>query len=176
MTVPTFRIIQGTDLSPRQHEAVLDVCSRAYDMDFAPLLHTFFEPVHVLAYVDEVLVSHALWVTRWLQYDNSVMLRAAYVEAVATAPAYQRRGFATAVMRVLQDSIRDFDVGALSPSDAGWYIRLGWELWRGPLFIRMHDHTLATPAEEVMILRLPRTPALDLNAPLSAEWRQGELW
>jgi aminoglycoside 2'-N-acetyltransferase I len=36
---------------------------------------------------------------------------------------------------------------------------------------------LPTPAEEqVMILRLPKTPPLDPNAPLSAEWREGELW
>ena len=34
-----------------------------------------------------------------------------------------------------------------------------------------------TPDETVMILRLPRTPPdLDLDAPLSAEWRRGELW
>jgi hypothetical protein len=29
---------------------------------------------------------------------------------------------------------------------------------------------------KVMILRLPCTPPLDLDAPLSAEWREGELW
>jgi hypothetical protein len=28
----------------------------------------------------------------------------------------------------------------------------------------------------VMILRLPRTPPLDLDAPLSIEWREGDLW
>jgi hypothetical protein len=34
-----------------------------------------------------------------------------------------------------------------------------------------------TPDETVMILRLRATPAdLDLHAPLSAEWRRGELW
>jgi hypothetical protein len=27
-----------------------------------------------------------------------------------------------------------------------------------------------------MILRLPRTPPLDETAPLSAEWRPGEVW
>jgi hypothetical protein len=36
---------------------------------------------------------------------------------------------------------------------------------------------LPTPDEQVMVLRLPRTPAgLSLDAPLSAEWREGEFW
>lgn len=54
--------------------------------------------------------------------------------------------------------------------------RLGWETWRGPLFIRTADGLLPTPDEDVMIRRLPRTPALDVTQSLSAEWRQGELW
>jgi len=53
---------------------------------------------------------------------------------------------------------------------------LGWELWRGPLYIRTAEGPLATPSAEVMILKLPRTPPLDLEAALSAEWREGELW
>jgi hypothetical protein len=56
------------------------------------------------------------------------------------------------------------------------YARLGWEFWRGPLFIRRAGRLIPTPDEEVMILRLPKTPPLDLEAPLSVEWREGELW
>ena len=65
---------------------------------------------------------------------------------------------------------------ASSPSFAVTYARLGWEFWRGPLFIRRADRLIPTPDEDVMILRLPKTPPLDLEAPLSAEWREGELW
>jgi aminoglycoside 2'-N-acetyltransferase I len=51
------------------------------------------------------------------------------------------------------------------------------ELWRGPLFIRTGARLDPTPEESVMILRLERTPAdLDLDEPLSAEWRTAELW
>lgn len=28
----------------------------------------------------------------------------------------------------------------------------------------------------MLILRLPRTPPLDLDAPLTGEWREGALW
>jgi aminoglycoside 2'-N-acetyltransferase I len=56
------------------------------------------------------------------------------------------------------------------------YTRLGWERWRGPLFIRTAERLLATPGETVMIHRLATTPALSLDDSLSAEWREGDLW
>ena len=59
----------------------------------------------------------------------------------------------------------------------GFYERLGWELWHGPLFVRTEHSVERSPDdEEVMIYRLPSTPELDLSAPLSAEWREGEIW
>ena len=132
---------------------------------------------HVLGRLDGELVSHAAWVTRLLQPEGLPLLRTAYVEAVATAPEHQGRGYATAVLRALADRITDFDLGALSPSDAKFYARLGWESWRGPTLIRLPEGGLLDPTgEDVMILRLPATPALDLNARLTAEWRRGELW
>jgi aminoglycoside 2'-N-acetyltransferase I len=80
-------------------------------------------------------------------------------------------------MRHLAVHINEYELGALSPSYSGFYARLGWELWQGALFIRTAERLEPTPEdEEVMILRLPQTPALDLHASLSAEWRNGELW
>jgi aminoglycoside 2'-N-acetyltransferase I len=87
-----------------------------------------------------------------------------------------RRGYASAVMKRLARAIADYDLGALDPAEPELYARLGWVFWRGPLFIRMDGELLPTPDERVMILRLPKTPPLDLDAPLSAEWRPGELW
>ena len=108
-------------------------------------------------------------------------MRTAYVEAVATAPGHQRRGIATTVLQRLVDVVAadpTWQLAALSPSDAAFYERLGWELWRGPLAIRRDGHLEPSPDDEqVMIRRLPRTPAtLDLTALLTAEWREGELW
>ena len=42
--------------------------------------------------------------------------------------------------------------------------------------IRQDSGLLPTPDEEIMILPMPQTPPLDLDAPISAEWRVGELW
>jgi aminoglycoside 2'-N-acetyltransferase I len=173
---PIIQVCKGKDLPADQSAEVYSLCSQAYKVDFKPILDSFSDSTHILAYLDDVLVSHALWITRWMQVDHSLMLRTAYVEAVATHPDFQNCGLGSMVMRAVQAEIQDFDLGGLSPSDDRWYARLGWERWQGPLFIRKGEKLLPTPGEDVMILRLPRTPKLDLKAPLSAEWRDGELW
>jgi aminoglycoside 2'-N-acetyltransferase I len=173
----SFETFESRTLPPRVFEQVRDLCTEAYQEDFSELLPQLGPGVHVLGLLDGVLVSHAMWVTRWLQPAGGGLLRTAYVEAVATKPSQQRRGFARDVLAHLAGEIRDYDLGALSPSDEGFYARLGWEPWRGPLFIRRDGQVDPTPEESVMILRLARTPAdLDVTTSLSAEWREGELW
>ena len=138
---------------------------------------TFLDATHVLGFLSDSLVSHALWVTRWLQVEKIPIMRTAYIEAVATEKIYRSRGFATSVMERVAEEIQDFELAALSPFSVAYYERLGWELWHGPLFIRRGEELMRTPRDgDVMILRLPRTPILDLNTPLSAEWRAGDLW
>jgi aminoglycoside 2'-N-acetyltransferase I len=165
-------------MAPALYDEVVAFCTRAYEEDFTVLMPALQGSVHVLGRRSGRLVTHAAWVTRWLQPGASVPLRTAYIEAVATDPDCRLQGYASEVMRRIAAEVRDFDLAALSPSDPAWYARLGWELWRGPLSIRTGTGLLATPGEkgQVMVLRLPRTPPLDLDAPLSAEWREGELW
>ncbi len=158
-------------------DQIVALCTRAYEEDFSTIMKTFDSAVHVLAWFQSKLVSHALWVTRWLQAGDSPLLRTAFVEAVATEPYLQGRGFASAVMHRITKEVSDYQLGGLSPSDPSFYQRFGWELWRGPLFIRRNDDLLpSADDEEVMILRLSATPELDVTTPLSAEWRDGELW
>lgn len=172
---PTYILLPGADLSPGERREMLELCSRAFGTNYAPIYSIFSNPMHILASLDGKLVSHALWNTRWLQCGNGSILRTAYVEAVATDPFYQGRGFATGVMRELQAHILDYELGCLSPATNGFYERLGWEYWRGPVLIRTKTGVLSTPYE-IMVLRLRRTPTLDLDSTLSAEWRPGELW
>lgn len=170
-------VVQSQLLSDLERNAIIAFCTRAYGEDMEPLFRTFSNPTHVRGFYNGSLASHALWITRLLQAGNRPLLRTAYVEAVATDPAWRNRGFATAVMRRVAAEVQDFDLAALSPFDVGYYARLSWEAWQGPLLIRTEDGLQASPEdEEVMILRLPKTPPLDLTQPLSAEWREGELW
>lgn len=167
-------VVAGDALSPALRTEILALCRRAYGQPLS--FETLAVDAHVIGSYDGRVVTHALWVTRWLQVASGPLLRTAYVEAVATDPACQRRGFATGIMRVLAEAVREYDLAALCPAEERFYLRLGWVIWKGPLLIRSATGLLPTPDETVMILRLPRTPALDFNAPLSAEWRHGELW
>jgi aminoglycoside 2'-N-acetyltransferase I len=173
-----FRVVNAADMTADERQAVVRLCDEAYNEDFSDMYENLPGSVHVLGSLGDELVAHACWVTRWLESGD--MLCTAYVEAVAVLPAYQGRGYGKQVMKAIASEIAkhpEFQLAALSPSDPAYYVPLGWELWRGPLSIRTDDGLIPTPDdEEVMIFRLPNTPDLDLNAPLSAEWRVGELW
>ncbi len=169
-------VVSGNALSPDTNDELQKMCRAAYERDVAPIFATLCDPTHVLGYEVDKLVSHALWITRWLQVGEGRSLRTAYVELVATDPAYQRRGFASEVLRRLETEIHNFELGALCPATEEFYSKLGWVKWRGPLFIRREEELLPTLDETVMVLPLAQSPQLNLDEPLSAEWREGELW
>ncbi len=172
-----FRVVAGKDLTPEEHEEMVALCDLAYDEDMGVIISEFVDPIHILGKFEGEQVCHALWVTRYLQPEGLPLLRTAYVEAVATHPDFQHRGFASEIMRKVVEEIQDFDIAGLAPFRVDYYARLGWELWRGPMFERTESGLVASPPEErVMIYRLPKTPALDLDAPISVEWRTGEVW
>jgi GNAT superfamily N-acetyltransferase len=176
--VPRIAVVPSDAMRDQRREELLSLCTRAYGEDFSSYLRLLSPAVHVLAYVDGKLVSHAAWVERQLHAEHVGPLRTAYVEAVATLPDHQGEGYASAVLSKIPSLVGDFALAALSPSDQGYYRRLGWELWEGPLSYRSPTGAeIPTPEEQVMIYRLPLTPvSLDLRARLSTDWRPGEVW
>ena len=104
------------------------------------------------------MLSHAEFVSRdGCKAAGHGLIRTAYVEAVATAPRAQRQG---SPLRCCNDSTTwwpPIQLGArraLSPSDAAFYERRGWELWRGPLAIRdghRDGHLEPSPDDERVI-------------------------
>ena len=168
--------LSSHDLSPAITAAVRALCDLAYGENITPYFEAIGPGEHLLGWQDEVLVAHLMWVTRWLQPGDGTLLRTAYVELVATAPSAQRRGYATALLEYFPSQVGDYDLAALSPATENLYRRLGWLFWRGPLGVRTERGLVATPDESVMVLPLPRSPALDLDLPLSIEWRAGEVW
>lgn len=168
-------IFARSALSSDQYQEIVALCRRAYDEELSETLAMFTAATHVLGYLGAELVTHALWIPRTLIAGGQA-LHTAYVEAVATDPRYQRRGYASTILRAMAVAIIDYDLGALSPSDAAFYARLGWEEWRGPLAAMIDDVVMPTPGETAMILRLPATPLLDLEGTLVAPWRAGDIW
>lgn len=172
-----LEVVDGTALAKETVNDILEMCRRAYDDDLLPYYITFLSPVHVLGRVGGELASHALWVTRYLQPEGLPLLRTAYVEMVATEPRFQGRGYAQAVMKRVIAEVGDFDLAGLSTSSVSFYEKFGWQLWRGPLSIRTAAGLQPDEDEEILMVHLlPHTPPLDLDAGISAEWREGELW
>jgi aminoglycoside 2'-N-acetyltransferase I len=169
--------IESAALSSEGGAAIIALCNLAYDEELSPYLDWIGPGVHLLCHEGDRLVGHAMIVERALQPGTEAALRTGYVELVATHPEWQGCGIATALLRACEAECEHFELAALSPSSVAFYERLGWQLWQGPLSVRTGQGTLPTPDEAVMIRRTGRTPAwLDLTAPLSVEWREGEIW
>jgi aminoglycoside 2'-N-acetyltransferase I len=168
--------VRTNTLVPRVLEQVQALCNEAYGEDLTGYFADIGPGVHLIGWHGPAMVSHLMWVDRPLYVDGREPLRSAYVELVATRTRDLRHGYATNLMQRLALEIQAYDLGALSPSETTLYQRLGWEKWRGPLSVRTVAGSVATPDEEVMVLRTPGSPALDLEAALSVDWRPGEVW
>jgi aminoglycoside 2'-N-acetyltransferase I len=108
-------------------------------------------------------VGHACWTTRRLRPEGCPPIRTAWVDAVTIAPAYQRQGIGTAVMRRLAEETGGFQLRALGTEQMTFFERLGWERWHGPTEGVLHD-----PLDCLMVRPTVTTPALDTSGPIAA--------
>ncbi len=164
-------------INEAERSAIVRLCTQVHQTDFGPLFSFLpSEGLHVLAYEDERLVGHAVVTTRWIQPDNLPLLKTAYVDAVAADPKYQGQGIGSSVMRHLASVIQDYELACLETERVSFYAQLGWEEWRGPLAGRKGTELMPTPDQNgIMILRLARTPPLNLNGSLTVEY-DGRIW
>lgn len=134
--------------------------------------------LHFVLQVSGAIVAHAAVVERVVQVSDQP-LRTGYVEAVATLPSRQGQGYGSRVMEEVTAYIRtSFELGALGTGRHAFYERLGWLTWQGPSSVRTVYGTRRTPDDDGYILVLPTraTPPLDLSAPISCDWRPGDVW
>jgi len=168
------------DLDAGQRRRISDVCNHANDTEEFDDLFRIYIPSggrHIVGTIDGVVVSHAVVTTRWVQPAGCEPLRTAFVDAVATDPAAQHRGAATTVIARLNQVIDDYEIGCLQTDIPGFYARIGWERWRGPLAGRRDAELVPTPDQHgVMVLPLPSGPPLDLDQLLSIEAQPNRFW
>ena len=176
----TVEVFATEDLSEARRDEIIDVCIAAHDEENFRNLFLRYIPSggrHFLGYVGDTLVSHAVVTRRGAQPEGLPVLATAFVDAVSTLPAAQGRGHGSAVMQRLAAEIPDYEIGCLQTDIPGFYERLGWELWRGPLAGRGADGLIPTPHQRgVMVLALPATPPLDLDALLTIEVQPDRVW
>ena len=182
MTERSIRLLSTPDLGNLAVElrALLDAAWAGKEDEFSDTdWGSALGGTHVLLEVGGAIVSHASVVERILESGEHPM-RTGYVEAVATRPEQQGNGYATegmgAVARLLDERS---ELGALDTGLTSFYGRLGWEVWRGRTTVRTDRGMIGTPEEDglVMVRRTPTTPSdLDLDAPISCDWRPGDVW
>jgi aminoglycoside 2'-N-acetyltransferase I len=172
-------MVATEDLREAVRAEVIDLCIAAHENDEFHDLFTFIPSGgrHFLAHRGNELLSHAVVTTRWAQPVDRDPLKTAFVDAVSTLPAEQGRGWGSAVMRRLAASIDDYEIACLQTDRPGFYERLDWEVWRGPLAGRDDGELVPTPDQRgVMVLRLPSTPPLDLDTLLTIERQSDRIW
>jgi aminoglycoside 2'-N-acetyltransferase I len=133
---------------------------------------------HFVLELDGEIVSHGSVVEREIHVGGR-RFRAGYVEAVATAPAHQGGGLGSLVVAEVTAFIREhYELGVLGTGRHGFYERLGWRTWRGPSSVRTADGDRRTPDEDgfILVLETPASATLDRDAPISCDWRPGDVW
>ena len=137
--------------------------------------------VHLLVEEDDGVVAHGAVVPRTLVAGGRA-LRTGYVEGVATREDRRGLGLARLVMAAVGRVISEggYELGALSDGTGipGFYQRLGWETWQGPTWAAGPDGPERTAEEDgsVLVLRTPATGELDLDGPITCDWRAGDVW
>jgi aminoglycoside 2'-N-acetyltransferase I len=180
--VPEMRTLTSEDLRDDERAVLHDLFQAAWHgkgghFDPEDEEHAY-GGVHFLVEEDGQILAHASVVARELHTGDHA-LNTGYVEAVATWPAYQRRGYASALMRAVGEHLDDrYDLGGLSIGVEGFYERFGWRYWEGPTYCRTPDGLVRTADEDgvVMVRSTPRTPEIDITAPISCNLRSGDVW
>jgi aminoglycoside 2'-N-acetyltransferase I len=179
----TIHKLATDDLSAQQVSTVRELLWTAFakDEDGAFTEDDWLHSIggtHFIADVAGQIVAHASVVERTLHVAGAPV-RTGYVEAVATRPQLQGLGHGTAVMREVNSLIeRDYALGALGTGSQGFYERLGWQIWRGPAYVRTDSSEERTKDEEgyIMVLLTALTSLISLDAPIACEWRPGDVW
>jgi len=174
---------QTEELEPSQLVELTALCEASFGESFASAWERVGPGLHVMGELEGRVVTHAMVVDRrlYLGHEADVALDVAYVEHVATLPTVQGFGHGSRTMRRLGDIIGEaYTLGALATGRSQFYEQLGWITWAGPTSVRMPDgERLRSPTQDghVMIFRTPRTPDdLELGAPISVDWRDGDSW
>ena len=181
MTDTAIRQLTTPELGARAHElrALLDEAWQGDDaFDDDDWAHTI-GGTHFLVEVGGTVRSHVSVVPRTLVTGGRALFTG-YVEAVATWERDRRLGYASELMRAATVFIDErYELSALGTELFDFYARFDWERWRGPTSVRTDDGEVMTPHEDgyVMVHRTPATPAdIDLDAPISCDWRPGDAW
>ncbi len=163
--------------------AIRDLMDAAFDnftdLDWAHTLGGLHVVVRDADARDGAVVAHGAVVQRRLLVEGR-SLRCGYVASVAVAPDRKREGLGDRVMAELEALAPGHDLLALSSSTEGFplYASRGWQPWRGPSSVLAPSGIEPTPDRDgsIHVLGGPAGGPLDLDAPITCDWRDGDVW
>ena len=174
------REVSTHELRPREISAIRGLLDAAFgaggygDDDWSNALGGR----HFLLDDEGVILAHAAVVERELETAGR-RLATGYVEAVATLPSRQGRGYGSRLMGAVEEHVvRGFRLGALSSAGTTLYARRGWLPWLGETYVRTDAGLVRTPDDDdALYVRLtPTSPELEVSAPIICPWRPGDPW
>ncbi|MGH2740838.1 MAG: GNAT family N-acetyltransferase [Actinomycetota bacterium] len=180
--MPAVQALSSNELKANERQALRELFDAAWADDPDGFTDDDWDHAmggrHFIIEESGSIVAHAAVVEREL-HAGGRQLATGYVEAVATHPSHQRRGFGSAVMESVNAHIDEtFQLGALGTGVQGFYGRLGWLVWKGPTFVRTDSGLIRTAEEDagIMVRFTQASPELDLSEAISCDWRPGDVW
>jgi aminoglycoside 2'-N-acetyltransferase I len=176
---PALRVVHTADLEAPVRAEAQRLLHDAFRVDWSDQdWEHALGGLHVLLHEDERLIGHAALVQRHLLHRGRA-LRTGYVEAVGVALDRRGRGYGHLLMAAVEDRVRRaYDLGALSATEdgRGLYRSRGWRPWRGPTGVLTPDGPRRTPDDDGAVHVLATAIELDLDAELTCDWRDGDVW
>ena len=174
-----LQVRETHELNAELRADIIRICEEAHASDFQRLFEFVPHGRHVLGYLGDQLVGHAVRTTRWAQPEGHPLLKTAYIDAVTTHVDHQGKGLGSLLMRRIINVVaeEDYLLSALETDKAGFYTRLGWKVWLGPLAGRGEAGLIPTPEAQgnVLVYLLPKSPKINLHGLLTIE-NQGRFW
>ena len=181
--VHTARLVHTSDLDSdtlhSAHELVTQAFASGGELEFtdADWEHAL-GGMHAVIVHRGAMIAHAAVVQRRLLHAGAA-LRCGYVEGVAVREDWRGQGLGNAVLDAAEQVIRGaYQLGALSASGAGerLYRPRGWVAWQGPTSVLAPAGVVRTPADDGSVFVLPVGVALNPDAGLTCDWRDGDVW
>ena len=129
-----------------------------------------------LGYLGAELVAHGSVIKRnvWIDGEN---LKIGYVEGLAVAPLYWRRGFGSKLMSEITSYCKtEFRICMLSTGEKDFYRKLGWLDFEGESYVFRNGVEVRTADEDEGLMYLPRSVGSLSLAKVVCEAREGDDW
>ncbi|MFM7889272.1 MAG: GNAT family N-acetyltransferase [Actinomycetota bacterium] len=129
-----------------------------------------------LGYLGAELVAHGSVIKRNVRIDEED-LKIGYVEGLAVAPLYWRRGFGSKLMSEITSYCKtEFRICMLSTGEKDFYRKLGWLDFEGESYVFRNGVEVRTADEDEGLMYLPGSVNSPTMTKVVCEAREGDDW